>query len=102
MVHTILNMTGLMDKVKSFLCIHRVVVTVMSDITDYLPQGYQDLRDAGCEDSGCYGKGYALFVNDEHPSVMKFYCKIHYNDYLPQYDEICDEIFTLDDEDSPF
>lgn len=98
-----------MDKIKRFLCIHRVVVTVMSDITDYLPQGYQDLRDAGCEDSGCRGNGYVLFVTDNSPSVwknnpdaLKFYCKLHYNDYLPQYDDICDEIYTLDDEDSPF
>lgn len=68
----------------------------MSDIIEHLPNGYQDLKDAGCEEPFCDGDGYALFVGGQFETYLTITCEHHYKDYRGEYD--FKEIFTVDEQ----
>jgi len=67
----------------------------LQSIEELLPNGYDDLRAAGCEESGCAGEAFALIQFDDGVEIV---CKICLTDRQNQHDLSDVRVFRLDDE----
>lgn len=66
-------------------------------IYEHLPQGVDDLKNAGCEVTGCGGNGFALLVyNNGNKYDAEIVCKIHFKDRQNNGSvEEAEEVYTL-------
>jgi len=46
----------------------------MATITDYFPNGYDDLKTAGCEEPGCNGDAVVFYVYSDEDGDSEILC----------------------------